>query len=170
MDNRPGVWELEPHTEAKHEIMRRYLGGWFAVLGSWHGRVVFIDGFAGPGRYENGEPGSPVISLSTLLDHNYRDRLLARCEFVFLFCEPDHRRFPTLEETIEQLKAERGGLPDKVRVQAIDQRFSDAIDAVLDELRKQKAELAPTFAFVDPFGIKGIEMSQIAELLSFDRC
>jgi hypothetical protein len=32
---------------------------------------VFIDGFAGPGRYSGGEPGSPVIALQVLLAHPY---------------------------------------------------------------------------------------------------
>lgn len=170
MDNRPGVWELEPHTEAKHKIMQRYLGGWFAVLGGAHGRIVFIDGFAGPGRYKNGEDGSPVIAMNTLLDHQAIDRLLDRCEFVFFFCEPDSRRFPALQQTLAEIKEARDGLPDKVKVEAVDQTFADAIDELLGHLREQKKELAPTFAFVDPFGIKGIEMAQIAELLSFDRC
>jgi three-Cys-motif partner protein len=169
MDSRPGVWELEPHTKVKHEIMRRYLGAWFAILGSWHGRILFIDGFAGPGRYDSGEPGSPIIAMNTLLEHRDKDRLLDRCEFVFFFCEPDGRRFPVLQRTITEFAGGRGGLPTKVQVEAVDQSFGDAIDAVLDQLRAQKAALAPTFAFVDPFGIKGIEMRQIAELLSFPR-
>lgn len=41
---------------------------------------------------------------------------------------------------------------------------------VLESLREQKNRLAPTFAFVDPFGITGVEMVRIRELMSFDRC
>ncbi len=26
------TWKIEPHTQAKHEILRRYLGGWFPIL------------------------------------------------------------------------------------------------------------------------------------------
>jgi hypothetical protein len=58
-------WPLAPHTKIKHEILKRYLNAWLPILGSWAGRVVFIDGFAGPGRYSGGEPGSPVIALQT---------------------------------------------------------------------------------------------------------
>ena len=58
------VWPLEPHTKAKHEILRRYLGAWFPILtsGGWNRRVIFLDGFAGPGRYSACEPGSPIIA------------------------------------------------------------------------------------------------------------
>lgn len=61
-------WRLEPHTAAKHEILRRYMNAWFPILGSYHGRVVFLDGFAGPGIYADGEPGSPRDHYESLAD------------------------------------------------------------------------------------------------------
>lgn len=64
----PTQWPLDPHTAAKHEILRRYLNAWFPILGTYNGRVVFLDGFAGPGIYSQGEPGSPIVALRTLLE------------------------------------------------------------------------------------------------------
>ena len=26
------IWQLEPHTKAKHELLRYYLGAWFPIL------------------------------------------------------------------------------------------------------------------------------------------
>lgn len=65
------IWPLDQHTRAKHELLRRYLGAWFPILtyAGYHGRVMFLDGFAGPGIYSNGEPGSPIIALNTLVNH-----------------------------------------------------------------------------------------------------
>jgi three-Cys-motif partner protein len=34
-------------------------------------KVVFIDGFSGTGRFEDGSDGSPVVALKTLLNHTY---------------------------------------------------------------------------------------------------
>jgi three-Cys-motif partner protein len=51
--------QLEPHTRAKHEILKRYLQAWMVILSQ--GRfpeILYIDGFAGPGQYEGGEAGS----------------------------------------------------------------------------------------------------------------
>jgi hypothetical protein len=45
-------WPLDPHTLAKHEILRRYLYAWFPIMSCYNGRLVFLDGFAGPGAYE----------------------------------------------------------------------------------------------------------------------
>lgn len=56
----PVIWELKPHTKAKHDILRRYLQAWFAIMGQTYPRIVYIDGFAGPGEYDRGEEGSLI--------------------------------------------------------------------------------------------------------------
>ena len=43
------LWELDPHTKAKHEILGRTLRAWFPILGNYNRRIVYIDGFSGPG-------------------------------------------------------------------------------------------------------------------------
>lgn len=162
------LWSLEPHTAAKHEILRHYLGGWFPVLSSWNGRVIFLDGFAGPGRYSNGEPGSPIIALRTLIDHTAFNRL--KCEFLFLFCEADPQRASNLEREIEAYFASIGGQPAKVKYAVQSSAFEDAVGSLCDEIMEQKRRLAPTFAFVDPFGFSGLPMELLGRLLSFDKC
>jgi hypothetical protein len=61
-------WQYTEHAAAKHEILRRYLGAWLAILGRRrkgstfrHPRLVLVDGFAGRGRYIDGQVGSPAI-------------------------------------------------------------------------------------------------------------
>jgi three-Cys-motif partner protein len=87
-------WQLEPHTRAKHEILRRYLQAWMVILSQ--GRfpeILYIDGFAGPGEYIGGEAGSPIIALDTAL--SYRPPLQAKVHFLFVEKDPeraDHLR------------------------------------------------------------------------------
>ncbi|MEV7447046.1 three-Cys-motif partner protein TcmP [Streptomyces sp. NPDC091204] len=162
------LWELEPHTRAKHDLLRRYLGGWFPVLSAYNGRIVFLDGFAGPGAYENGEPGSPLIALDALLTHAYFPRM--SCEFLFFFCEADPKRFESLKELIEVYKAENYPWPSNVKVEAVNSPFEQTATDLLSHLSTQKKRLAPTFAFVDPFGFSGLPMNLLADLLSFSRC
>lgn len=45
------LWPLEPHTVGKHEVLRNYLKAWLPIMLSSNDRVLFIDAFAGPGRY-----------------------------------------------------------------------------------------------------------------------
>src|SRR5688572_6617566 len=95
------VWQVEPHTLKKHEILRRYLEGWFPILGTGQRRVVYLDAFAGPGVYTGGEPGSPIVALTALLEHSALPRL-RDCEFVFIFLEPRQDRFDVLKEQVAQ--------------------------------------------------------------------
>ena len=67
------IWKAEPHTLAKHAVLRNYLEAWFPILGRWNGRVIYYDGFAGPGRYEGGEQGSPIVAIEVAMGH--ADRL-----------------------------------------------------------------------------------------------
>ena len=159
------VWQLEPHTAAKHALLKNYLGAWFPILASARGRVVFLDGFAGPGHYDGGEPGSPIIALSALLDHSYFANL-GHCEFVFVFNEKDPDRYRCLEANLKTLQASRTPWPSNVKVHASNEDFA----VLAKELASYGRKLAPTFAFIDPFGYKGLELQDLADLLAADRC
>lgn len=154
------LWEIDPHTTAKHEILRRYLEAWFPILGSYHPRIVYIDGFAGPGRYKGGELGSPVIALNVAMNH----RKAHQGELVFWFI--DER-----EDRIEHLKRELAGMtiPAHFNVRAEAGRFHEKVGPVLESIEADGSQVAPTFAFIDPFGFSGIPFSLIERLLKHAR-
>lgn len=154
------LWELDPHTKAKHEILRRYLAAWFPILATNHDRIVYIDGFSGPGRYKKGEPGSPVIALKEALKY----RKAIEGEIVFWFIEER-------EDRLEHLRQELGNItvPAHFKVIAESGKFHEEFGAVLDSIDAGKNTLAPTFAFIDPFGFSGIPLSLIQRLLKFKR-
>lgn len=169
-DSDPAKWEYPAHTRAKHEILKHYLGGWFPKLAlGGNQRVLFLDGFAGRGRYINGEPGSPIIALETLLDHSHFDRMAGR-EFVFMFIEADSDNVARLRQVVEEFQAKRAPWPANVKVNIDDGTFEDTAAELIEYLEEQKRTLAPTFAFVDPFGFKGMRMQTIASLLNHRSC
>lgn len=151
------VWEIEPHTLAKHEILRRYLGAWFPILSTYNPRIVYIDGFCGPGRYKGGEAGSPLIALEEARKHGDR---LGNTQVTFLFM--DER-----DDRIAHLKAELVGfrILDSFHVEARTGLFAEGLTELLDELDARGASLAPTFAFIDPFGFKGVPFDLVQRLL-----
>jgi three-Cys-motif partner protein len=63
------VWKLDAHTAKKHEILRTYFYAWLPIMSKWR-RIVYIDGFAGPGSYEGGEDGSPLVVLKAARAHS----------------------------------------------------------------------------------------------------
>jgi three-Cys-motif partner protein len=56
-------WARKRHTQAKHQVLVDYLAAWIPILASQGGDLIFIDGFAGPGTYEDGAKGSPLLML-----------------------------------------------------------------------------------------------------------
>jgi len=164
-DTRGTVWDLEPHTERKHEILRRHLGAWLPILGQTNGRIVYIDGFAGPGMYSGGEPGSPVVAIRTALDHKLLPRM--RAELIFVFIENREDRAKTLKKVLRERFPK---LPPNIKYEVYHSPFSDTITEILDEIEKEGARLAPTFAFIDPFGFAGFPLSVVTRLLSYRAC
>lgn len=164
--SKPTIWPIAAHTSVKHDLLRTYLGAWFPILGRYNKRVVFIDGFAGPGQYTNGEPGSPAIALGTFLDHHHGANL-SSTEYIFVFNEQHAGRFKSLETVLEQEKITRGGWPSNVKVLVENKNFTDIADEILGSLGD--ASLAPTFAFLDPFGYKDTPMDLIRRLMSYSK-
>src|SRR5689334_11606762 len=85
-DNLPTVWEAEPHTLAKHGIYRTYLEAWAAILSNspFGTELQVVDGFAGPGEYLRGEPGSPIVALNSILGHTRSLPKRVRLRFIEL--------------------------------------------------------------------------------------
>lgn len=152
----PQVWPLPEHTGVKHAILRGYLGAWLPKL-AWTGKVLFIDGFAGPGVYDGGEPGSPIIALDIALNH--KSAAVARCERIFVFVESDPKRFARLEEELSAIDT-----PENVVVIRINDAFASAIAEILDDVESDGATLAPAFVMIDPFGWTGFPYSLIRRL------
>jgi three-Cys-motif partner protein len=149
------LWPLTPHTRAKHQILKHYLGAWFPKL-AWTGRVLMVDGFAGPGEYSGGEPGSPQVALDVARTHTGR---LERCELLFIFIEADRQRFAHLSRVVRAIE-----LPPHMKAQAIHGTFDATMTEVLDQIDAASANLAPALVMVDPFGAKGMPLETLKRI------
>jgi three-Cys-motif partner protein len=112
----PLLWPREPATAAKHRLYKSYLDAWWPILlqpsanGYRRKRVTYVDAFAGPGRYEGGEPGSPILALQRLLDHVALERMgLSRDRVCLVFME---KRRDRCEHLRAELVRRFGPLPD----------------------------------------------------------
>ena len=140
-------------------------------MSKWNRRLIFFDGFAGPGIYEGGEPGSPLIALQVLINHHLFASFGKGTEYQFLFCESDKIRYASLVRQLEAYKQQIGGnWPSNVRVQRTDDPFDETATGILDFLESRGSKLAPTFAFVDPFGVSGLPMKLLARLVRSPKC
>lgn len=123
-----------------------------------------MDGFAGPGIYSGGEVGSPVIALQIAAEHTLRTHFK---EIVFYFIEKDPNRARVLSQ---QLKKRFPSLPKNIIYRVQGAEFVPTLGKVLDEIESRDAKLAPTFAFLDPFGFSGFPMKLIGRMMSYDSC
>lgn len=138
------LWPREPHTEAKHLILRGYLDAWWPILLSANTIVTYAEGYAGPGVYEEGEDGSPVLALQALLERDKPLPLVGRRAQVVLI----EARADRLDRCRTQIADRLGELPAEVEVHA---RPGTCEDQLLPALREAGAFGHPLLVNLDPF-------------------
>ena len=62
----PTIWELKPHSIAKHSILKAYISAWVSIVGQKFSDLLYVDGFAGPGIYKDEEQGSPIVVIDCI--------------------------------------------------------------------------------------------------------
>ena len=120
----------------KHGVLQRYLPVFIGKTGSRSlgKRVVYIDGYAGPGMYRDGTPGSPELALRTAI------QLAEMREAWCFFVERDRSSYETLRSHLERIGHDRWTA------------YRGRVEDHLDEMLSKAAGL-PLFAFLDPFGM-----------------
>lgn len=94
------LWARDPHTVAKHTLLRRYLMAWFPIMAKqFHSDgITFLDGFAGPGAYSNSPESSPVIAMEQAV----RDEVAQlRTPIRLVFIEQQKNRAEHLKNLLE---------------------------------------------------------------------
>jgi three-Cys-motif partner protein len=141
-ENKKGAAEL------KHAILERYVRIYFSKTGSTSAghRGVYLDGYAGPGTYDDDTPGSPRIAVEALspLAH------VRNVELIFI-----EKKRSTYEElsTLCSTAAFEGAI-------ALHGKVEKHVDAIL-----QRAAGLPLFAFFDPFGM-GLPLEVLQRVLN----
>ncbi len=164
------VWKADQHTLGKLGLVKSYLEAWFRIVSSKNfEKITYVDGFAGPGYYDNPEEdfpdGSPIIALkiadsvSKLNNKNY----------LLVFNELNAKRRDTLIKKIKELgyntndsELEAPG----VHIVVKGEEYKNLMPRFLDYYRKYRMN-SPLFVFVDPFGFKGIPYRIHKEILSY---
>lgn len=144
------LWHCDPHTQAKHELLRRYLEAWFPILlqgARARECVTYAEGFAGPGVYQDGEPGSPVVALQVFL--RQRHFLDAGKRVNVVLVEDDATRLERLRKEVGDVTARYGGVPDSMSIEYYKGKCADTLLPALDAAGAMNT---PIFAFLDSWG------------------
>ena len=162
----PVIWDAEPHTIAKLEILKSYLHAWLRILGtSRPGQVIlYVDGFAGPGYYRNHEEGSPLAAMrvaSAAITDLEKGFIAARIHCAFI--EKHKDRFEILVDTIAPFE----GRPS-LGTSKYCGTFVDGIKLIQKEVPEPFNGKGPLLIFADPFGGTDTPFCTIAECMKSD--
>lgn len=142
--------EIQPAAVLKHELLKRYLPVFVWKLGSTSrdGKVCYVDGYAGPGVYKDGSPGSPALAVNAarmIAESKSGDRLVGYF--------------------VEEKPANAQALRDYFASESIDwQVFEGDVHDRLPDVMQQVDGYRPLFAFLDPFGL-GIPLDMLGQVV-----
>lgn len=148
---------FETYTErtiVKHAILQKYLRAYLTVLKSHVSAVHYIDAFAGRGEYGRGSPGSPLIAISILTEQPV--------PAVVTLVENDRQNFVHLREAVTAFPATARLLRQP---ELIHGEFGPHAREVLNDPIYASGKRVATFAFIDPCGVDGVRMQDIARIL-----
>ncbi len=141
--------EREDQSIIKARIVTKYFFAWANVVmrtaRQHHGKIAYIDLYAGPGRYKDGSASTPLMILEAAIGNPSLADLL-----VSFFNDSEQDNVSTLREEIAKLPGiGKLKFPPHVECGEID-----------EEAAKQfaKVKLVPSFSFIDPFGYKGLSL------------
>ena len=149
MTKRKFFAERTDQSEVKARIVEKYFYAWanviMATASALHGKIAYIDLYAGPGRYEDGAASTPLLVLEKAIAHPKMSQML-----VAYFNDADSNLTETLKTEIDKL-------PDIEKLKYKPHVSCGEVDSYADEFFNE-TKLVPAFTFVDPFGYKGLSL------------
>lgn len=123
----------------KDKLLKCYLMPYFAKLLATHRDIVFIDGFAGKGKFDDGTKGSPLIVKDAIYEALHRSNYTTKIEAFFI-------EYLYAEDLIKNLQDRS--------LQVISGDYRVEVPKILQKIRNKNV-----FLYVDPFGIKYLDFS-----------
>jgi len=160
-DNDEQKLRKKGQTEMKHRILRLYLNPWISKISMVESRLLFVDGFAGPGVYPDGSNGSPLIAM------NMADKMLSSSEgindrvesFDCVFIEADDDNYAKLENSVSRAKE---NVDSRINTWCIHGQFESWAEGFIENHQYKRPP--PSLVFIDPFGYSNIPFDLISEL------
>jgi len=139
--------DKRPWSKIKDRVLGSYMPPYLRKVQKLGQRILLIDCFAGPGKFYDGSPGSPLIMCQKAVQH-------AKNKCLCIFVNKKTHVHRILTETI------RGFIEKNIAV---------TINADSKGLLEEIAKIGGTssiFIYLDPFGLKGCSFEHLALLLS----
>lgn len=138
--------EKKSWSLVKDNLLQCYLLPYFQKLICTRYPITYIDCFAGAGKFDDGNDGSPLIALKSIKKSLEQTRIL----------NPDIQSYFIEVNHFDQLNENLGGYQ---RVNVVKGKFEDRIGQIL------KSNVGRNlFLYIDPYGIKELEFDFLSSL------
>ena len=165
--------QIEPHSKAKLEVLRRYIQEYFDRLNVYPQREEFrldlIDGFAGGGTFRDGDTdisGTPLVMLEEAekaeerLNRKRRKRLHINCKFYFVDKEKAHT------DHLRKVLRERGYKVDEEKIVVRTGFFENEIKSIFRSIKQRQPRIGRAIFLLDQTGFSRVELSLVSNILS----
>lgn len=134
--------EKKPWSEVKDELLKCYFKPYVAKILHTHKPLVYVDCFAGKGKFEDGKPGSPIIALDTINECLATKKTMGKSKISAYFIDSNYANELNFNLRNYQL------------ANVISGRYEDTIKSILNDKNDSNV-----FLYIDPFGIKDLHFS-----------
>lgn len=133
----------------KDSILGSYLVPYLAKLFRYGKPICYVDCFAGKGRFDDGEPGSPIIAINCI--NNGLNITQSNAPIINgYFIELNYANY--LKDNIESTKP-------TFKTNVINGKFEENIDRILNKHYRDTI-----FLYIDPYGIKALDVESLMVL------
>lgn len=139
-----------PWSKIKDQIISEYLIPYLSKVSKLNKKIVIVDAFAGPGRFEAGAKGSPLIICETA-EKIVPDDCLA------IFVNKDKDCYKKLNQNIKKFVA-------KNSAKSVHGQANDLLSILGDIISDSTLLL-----YLDPFGLKGCDFKLLEPYLGRDK-
>lgn len=146
--------EMTESSMIKSKIVEEYFTTWASIMNrkAKSDKLAYIDLFSGPGRYKDGSVSTPIKVLEKIIKNpDFRRKIIT------VFNDVNRDYVESLQNEINKLVG-INLLTHKPIV--MNEEVDDKIALIFE-----KINLVPTFAFIDPWGYKGISKKLIDALI-----
>lgn len=133
--------EKKPWSVVKDELLGCYFKPYVSKILHTYKPLVYVDCFAGKGKFEDGNPGSPLIALE-IIDQCRASTTMERTNIETTFIDLNYA-----DDLRENLKAYPW-------VNIVSGKYEDNITTIL-----RGKERHNVFLYIDPYGIKALQCS-----------
>jgi three-Cys-motif partner protein len=133
-------------SRIKDEVLKTYLAPYLAKVSKTKRPIIVADCFAGKGRFDNGEPGSPLI-IAEAISFQLSDSTSPAIKGVFI----EKKYFGNLMANI----------PDSPWLYPLEGDYEERMEFFVKQYEPRDQNL---FLYVDPYGIKSVLFSHFEKI------